>query len=285
MKSRASNLIVGSATLAVVAAALAGVLGLRRIHAIQQRGPLRIIFEGSASGLRQGGSVNFDGVQVGEVISLKLENPRRIVALARVENSAPIRKDTVVVLEFQGLTGIAAISLTGGAAAAPPPPLDADGVPTLVADLTEIVTIRETLQSVDRLIVTNQETVKDALSSFETYTASLAGKGEAMTSVIGEAGGVIDGFDTAMAKVDGAIAKVDTVMPALTSGVSGELHRSVKSLRELIESFDKRSAAFMNEGRRSLSDISQAVNKVDQKRDSGAGAVAHPAQRKRDRQN
>ena len=86
---------------------------------MQQRGPLRIVFEGSASGLLKGGSVNFDGVQVGEVTSLKLESPRKIVALVTLENSAPIRKDTVVGLEFQGLTGVAAISLTGGARAAP----------------------------------------------------------------------------------------------------------------------------------------------------------------------
>jgi phospholipid/cholesterol/gamma-HCH transport system substrate-binding protein len=271
MKSRASNVIIGSAALAVIAAALGGVLAFQKVHRIQQRGPLRIIFEGSASGLHQGGSVNFDGVQVGEVVSLKLENPRRIVALAMVENSAPIRKDTVVGLEFQGLTGIAAISLTGGAAAAPPPPLDADGVPTLTADLTEIVTIRETLQSVDRLIVTNQAMVKDGLQSFETYTATLAGKGDAIDSVVRKTAGAIDSFGSTMAKVDGAITKIDSIMPSLASGEGGQLYQSVKSIRELAESFDKRSAAFMNEGRRSLNDISQAVNKVDRKLDTGTG--------------
>jgi phospholipid/cholesterol/gamma-HCH transport system substrate-binding protein len=271
MKSRASNLIIGSAALAVIAAALGGVLAFQKVHRIQQRGALRIIFEGSASGLHQGGSVNFDGVQVGEVISLKLENPRRIVALTVVENSAPIRKDTVVGLEFQGLTGVAAISLTGGAAAAPPPPLDTDGVPTLTADLTEIVTIRETLQNVDRLIVTNQAMVKDGLQSFETYTATLAGKGEAIDSVVRKADGAIDSFGGAMAKVDGAITKIDGIMPSLADGEGGQLYKSVKSIRELAESFDKRSAAFMNEGRRSLSDISQAVNKVDKKLDAGTG--------------
>jgi phospholipid/cholesterol/gamma-HCH transport system substrate-binding protein len=45
----------------------------------------------------------------------------------------------------------------------------------------------------------------------------------------------------------------------------------VKSLHELVESFNKRSAAFMNEGRRSLMDISQAVTKVDRKLDPRAG--------------
>src|ERR1700682_1103822 len=159
MKARASNLMIGSTTLVVIPSAFVGFLGFQKIHGIAQRGPLRIVFEGSASGLRQGGNVNFDGVQVGEIKSLKLDNPRKVVALTMVDNSAPIRKDTVVGLEFQGLTGVAAISLTGGAAAAPPAPLDLDGIPTLTADLTEIVTIRETLQSVDRLIVTNQAMV------------------------------------------------------------------------------------------------------------------------------
>ena len=74
------------------------------------------MFEGgSANGLAKGGSVNFDGVQVGEVTSLKLESPRKVVALVMLENSAPVRKDTVVGLEQQGLTGVVAISLTGGA--------------------------------------------------------------------------------------------------------------------------------------------------------------------------
>jgi phospholipid/cholesterol/gamma-HCH transport system substrate-binding protein len=271
MKSRAGNLIVGSTTLVFIAVALGGFLALRKIHAVQQRSPLRIIFEGSASGLHPGGSVNFDGIQVGEVLSLRLEDPRHTAALAMVETSAPIRKDTVAGLEFQGLTGLAAISLTGGEAAAPPPPLDADGVPTLNADLTEIVTIRETLQNVDRLIVSNQAAVKEALQSFQGDTAALAGKGDAMTSVIRKAEGAIESFDGAIGKVDGAIAKIGSVMPGLADGDGDDLYHKVKSIRELADSFNKRSAAFMNEGRRSLLDISEAVTKVDRKFDPRAG--------------
>src|SRR6202012_1867479 len=156
MKARASNLMIGTTTLAVIAAAFIGMLGYRKIHSIQQRGPLRIVFEGSASGLHKGGNVNFDGVQVGEILSLTLDSPRKIVALVTIDNSAPIRKDTIVGLEAQGLTGISAISLTGGAATAPPVPLDADGVPTLTADLSEAQTIRDTLHNVDRILVNNQ---------------------------------------------------------------------------------------------------------------------------------
>src|ERR1700674_5654208 len=211
MKARASNLMIGSTTLAAIAAAFVGFLGFQKIHGIAQRGPLRIVFEGSASGLRQGGNVNFDGVQVGEIKSLKLDNPRKVVALAMVDNSAPIRKDTVVGLEFQGLTGVAAISLTGGAAAAPPVPLDKDGIPTLTADLSEIQSIRDTLHSVDRILVGNQATIKDGLLSFETYTASLADKGDAIEKVIGKANNAFAGFDSAM-------TKIDNIIPGLADG-------------------------------------------------------------------
>jgi phospholipid/cholesterol/gamma-HCH transport system substrate-binding protein len=269
MRMRASNLMIGSTTLAVIAAAFIGFLGFRKIHGIQQQGPLRIIFEGSASGLHNGGAVNFDGVQVGEIISLKLETPRKIVALTRVDNSAPIRKDTVVGLEFQGLTGVAAISLVGGAAAAPPVPLDEDGVPTLRADLSETESIRDTLHNVDRVLVNNQAVLKDGLLSFETYTASLASKGDAIDSIIRKAEGAFDSFDS-------AVSKIDNIVPGLANGEDGELFQKVKSIRELADSFNKRSGAFIEEGRRSLLDISQAAVKVTRKFDPEAVSGDNP---------
>ncbi len=258
MKARASNLVLGSSTLVLLAAALVGFLGFQKVHRTQQRGPLRIVFEGAASGLNKGGSVNFDGVQVGEVLSLKLDNPRKIVAFTMVENSAPIRKDTIVGLEFQGLTGVAAISLTGGAAAAPPVPLDEDGVPTLTADLTEIQSIRDTLHNVDHVLVDNRTVMKDALLGFETYTSMLAGQGDAIGSALGKA-------ESALGTFDSTIAKIDDFVPGLADGKDGELYQKVKSIRELAESFNKRSAIFMEDGRRTLFDISQAANKIDRK--------------------
>jgi phospholipid/cholesterol/gamma-HCH transport system substrate-binding protein len=281
MKTRASNLMIGSTTLAVIAAAFAGFLAFQKIHGIRQQAPLRIVFEGSASGLRKGGSVNFDGVQIGQIKSLKLDNPRKVVALVMVDNSAPIRKDTVVGLEFQGLTGIAAISLVGGAHAAPPVPLDDDGIPILTADLSETETIRDSLHNVDRLLVGNQAMLKNTLLNFESYTASLVSKGEAIDSVIRKADGAFESFDSAM-------AKIGDVVPSLVDGKADELFEKVKSIRELAESFNQRSGALMHEGRRSLVDISQAAQKVTRKFDPQAGAAnttssppRNPSQKKR----
>ena len=257
METRANYVLIGSFTLAVIAAAFGFVLWFQSLHTTKQRSPLRVVFEGPAAGLRNGGSVNFNGIRVGEVVSVKLDNPRRVVALAMIENSAPIRKDTLVGLEFQGLTGVAAISLKGGEEAAAPPPLDPDGIPTLTADPNKLqdVTeaIRGTLQNINKIVADNQESVKNSLKNLETFTNSLARNSERI--------------DTVMAKVDGVILKADNLMLGLNTLAGGkdggELFQAVKSIRELADGFDRRSGALMSDGRRTLGDISRAVNNFD----------------------
>jgi phospholipid/cholesterol/gamma-HCH transport system substrate-binding protein len=274
METRASFVLIGSFTLAVIAAAFGFVLWFQSLHTTKARSPIRVIFEGPASGLRNGGSVNFNGIRIGEVISVKLDNPRRVVALAMVENTAPIRKDTLVGLEFQGLTGVAAISLKGGAEAAPPAPLDEDGIPLLTADpnaLQDVTeAIRGTLQNINRVVADNQQAVKNSLRNLETFTSSLARNSEKI--------------DDIMAKVDGVMVKTDHLMLGLNTLAGGreggELFQTVKSIRELAEDFDKRSGALMADGRRTLADISRAVNNLDRNPTRllfGAGNSAAPA--------
>ena len=129
-----------------------------------------MIFEGSASGVRKGSSVNFAGVRVGEVVSLKLDN-HRVIAMTRIDSNTPIHRDTQVGLEFQGLTGIAAISFTGGSADAPPPPAGPDGIPELTADPEGTMgmqeKIRVVLRNVDKVIADNEVGIKDTLRNFE----------------------------------------------------------------------------------------------------------------------
>ena len=185
--------------------------------------------------------------------------------LAMVDSSAPIRKDTVVGLEFQGLTGIAAISLTGGAAAAAAVPEDADGIPVLKADLSEIESIRDTLHNVDRILVGNQAVMREALLSFQTYTASLANKGDVIESIMRKADDAFSGIDT-------AISKIDNVIPGVADGTPDELLEKVNSIRELAETFNRKSSAVMEEGRRSLLDISEAAIKVTRKFDPQGAA-------------
>jgi phospholipid/cholesterol/gamma-HCH transport system substrate-binding protein len=255
---RTTNLVLGATTLAVFAAAFAGMLVFQKVRAVRNQSPLRIVFDGSASGLRKGGGVNFDGVQAGQILSIKLENPRKIVAMVMLDNSAPIRKDTAVGVEFQGLTGIAAISLIGGASAAPPVPLDVDGIPILTADLHEQESITDTLHNVDRVIVDNQSVIKSSLLTFENYTESLKSKGDEISGILAKVDGAFVGFDNVVEKIDG-------VVPGLADGKVPELYEKVQALREMAVTFKQRSAVFMEDGRRTLLDLSEAASRMDRK--------------------
>jgi len=257
--ARKSNLLIGTVTLAAIAVAFGGLLGVQKFRTAQSRSQLRVVFEGgSASGLRRGGPVNFDGVPAGQIVSIKLANPRKIVALVMLDNSAPIRKDTVAGIEFQGLTGVAAVSLIGGAPSAPPAPLDVDGIPVLTADLSDAESIVETLHNVDRMIVSNSAAIKDGLHTFENYTADLRSKGQEIDAVMAN-------VDTAFASFDNAVTKIEGVVPGFVDGKADELFEKMKGLRELADTMKKKSASFIEDGRRTLLDVSDAANKVSGK--------------------
>ena len=274
---KATNLVIGTTTLAVIAAGFMGMLAFQKIRGVRNQSPLRIVFNGSASGLRKGGTVIFDGVPAGEIRSIRLESPNRIVAMVMLDNSAPIRKDTGVGIEFQGLTGVADIALVGGAPSAPPVPLDADGVPILTADWSEQQSITDTLHNVDRVIVENQGAIKDALLSFETYTASLKSKGETIDNIVGKADAAVAGFDSTMDKING-------VLPGLADGKAEELFEKVKSFHELADTYKKKSAVFLEEGRRMLFDVSEAANNMTRKIDPAAGPQGPPRRPQQKRQ-
>ncbi|WJR78840.1 MlaD family protein [Bradyrhizobium sp. NP1] len=273
---RASNVMIGTTTLAAIAVVFVGWLTIQKIRGTQQHSPLRIVFEGgSALGLRKGGAVNFDGIQAGEIRSIKLESPKRVVAEVMLDNAAPLRKDTVAGIEFQGLTGVAAISLVGGAPAAPPVPLDKDGVPVLNANLQDVESIRDSLHNVDRILVNNGTLIRDAMLSFESYTASLKSKGEAIDSIFAKA-------DDAFAGIDRVFNRIDDVLPGMADGRGEELFEKVKTIRELADSFNKRSGVLMEESRRTLLDVSQAANQMAAKLGApGEAASAPPRRQKR----
>ena len=258
MRARASNVMIGTLTLALIAGSLGAWLGYQKLAGAKQKTAFRVIFEGSASGLRQGGSVNFAGIRVGEVVSLKLDHPRRVVALALIDGNTPVKSDTQVGLEFQGLTGIAAISFTGGSDEAPPLKKGPDGVPELTADadgtLNTQEKIRAALRNVDRVISDNEVAVKETLLNFETFTASLSSDGQKIISIIATA-------EDGVAAVDGALDKTKDFLGSLASDkYGGELLPTVISMRELIESFDKKSGAVIADTRKMFGELSQSIN-------------------------
>jgi len=72
-----------------------------------------IYFEGSVSGLSRGSTVRYLGVEVGRVTTIRIDKRAadRVQVIAEIDTQAPISKDTLASLSFQGVTGVLYIDL------------------------------------------------------------------------------------------------------------------------------------------------------------------------------
>lgn len=122
MNSRSSYTIVGGFVIVLGIAFVWGVLWISAGGSPQQFNRYLVYVTESVAGLKVDAPVSFMGVNVGKVeaISIDTSNPKRVRLLLQVREGTPISRDTVASLNFQGLTGIASISLSGGRSDSPP---------------------------------------------------------------------------------------------------------------------------------------------------------------------
>ena len=107
METRARYALIGAFMLAVIAASFAFVYWLENKGGFGERAYYRLRFENSVSGLQGGSAVLFNGIRVGEVTGLALDpdHPDQVIATIGVVSGTPVRSDTRVGIESQGLTG------------------------------------------------------------------------------------------------------------------------------------------------------------------------------------
>ena len=116
METRAPFVVVGAFVLAAIVAVFGFVYWLHNTGGLGPRVTYHVQFDVSVPGLLVGAAVLFNGIRVGEVTDLGLapDSPRRVNATISVASTTPVRSDTKVGLEFQGLTGVPVIALEGG---------------------------------------------------------------------------------------------------------------------------------------------------------------------------
>ena len=175
METRAPFVVVGAFVLAAIVAVFGFVYWLHNTGGVGPRATYHVQFDGSVPGLLVGAGVLFNGIRVGEVTELGLaaDNPRRVNATISVASTTPVRSDTKVGLEFQGLTGVPVIALEGGTL------LTSTGaVPTLIAEsgagqsMTQAA--RDALRKVDSVLSENSEPLKKTIANLQTFTDGLA---------------------------------------------------------------------------------------------------------------
>jgi phospholipid/cholesterol/gamma-HCH transport system substrate-binding protein len=120
METRANYLLIGAFTLLGVLGALGFFLWLAKVEVDRQYAYYDVLFE-SVAGLGEAGDVRYNGLPVGQVVSLGLdpEDPSKVRVRIEVSAQTPIKTDTVAKLESQGVTGVSYVGLSGGGADTP----------------------------------------------------------------------------------------------------------------------------------------------------------------------
>jgi phospholipid/cholesterol/gamma-HCH transport system substrate-binding protein len=190
METDARYVRIGLFTLAVIVAGFLFVYWLHGAGGLRSLAIYQVRFESPVSGLLKGSAVHFNGIRVGEVTEIRLhaDDPRRVTVMTAIDPATPVRADTHVDVEFQGLTGATVIALKGGSAAAPLLKPSGGQPPLLVAgeavgqSLAQAA--REALRRLDAILAENAEPLKSTLGNLNTFSAALARNSDRLDGIV-----------------------------------------------------------------------------------------------------
>ncbi len=281
METRASYILVGVFTLAMIAAAFAYVFWAAKKSEQQAQDYYLIHFDGSVSGLSVTAPVLLNGVRVGEVIAIQLsrDDARTVDVAISVNKDTPIREDSVATLEAQGLTGTSRVAISGGTNESPmltsPPerglPVirsETAGLQAIMRNMPQVLNdVHNTLQHIDTFLSEkNRGSVEAILSNAANITARIDRRMDNIDKILLDIEGAakeLNGLLTdlrpagkdlssAMAKFEDTMSRIDKVASAAAPGLE-------KFSRDGVDDFRR----FMVDARLMLNSLNRLVQKME----------------------
>lgn len=192
METKANYVLIGAFTLLTAALLLVFGLWAAKYSSDRNFQNYQVVFSEPVTGLTEGSSVQYNGIAVGTVESLKLapNDPRKVVALLKLQADIPVKVDTRAKMSMASLTGSPFIQLTGGSPTAPSLLSTSDReIPIILAEPSALQNIADTA---NRLVarmdeVLSEENVKHiagTLQNLELLTGSLSDQREDLRLLI-----------------------------------------------------------------------------------------------------
>lgn len=254
METKARHVLIGSVALAVLLAGAGFGLWIANVELGKSTALYDVYFEEPVSGVQVGGEVRFNGIRLGQVARLRLDedNPDRVHATLALGEEAPIQEGAVARVMPKGITGVSFIQIES--APEPGPPLEAGpGEPHPVIP-SEASPVQQLLGGVPDLL-TKATTLIERLSDLvddetrRSLSRSIA-DAEATTAALREAiERLVPRLEAGARDVSGAARSVERMSDRADAWLSGELPRLTQqaegSLRDL-GSFTRRLDTNLN---------------------------------------
>jgi len=237
METRANYVVIGAFTLLVAVAAVA--FGFFAAHYATDSAwnKYEILFEESVIGLSSGSPVLYNGVNVGRVAELVLnpEDVREVVVTIEVGANVPIHENTVATIRLTGLTGTAAIQLSGGSPDSPllPPGSGEESrIQAISSPLNRLlessegitVTANKVLKQLDALLSdSNIDRIDSVLASLEEFSASLASPDGAWRHLLANMSDTSEALPGLLAELQQTTSRFNEVLADVDKGLVQEL--------------------------------------------------------------
>lgn len=116
METKANYVAVGAFVLICVFGVVVTLLWLAGVQYSQEYEYFQTSFKGPVTGLGNGTTVRYNGIDVGRVTDLHFDpaDPQKVVAMLQVKPALHIRTDSEASIESQGLTGGSYVEISGG---------------------------------------------------------------------------------------------------------------------------------------------------------------------------
>jgi len=247
METRAHHVLIGAFTIGVFLLALVFVLWMSKSSVDRKFNDYEIDFTEAVTGLSTGGLVQYNGIKVGEVIRLHLAaaDPRKVVAIVRLDANAPVRQDTRAKLGLQGVTGLAFIQLSGGAPGSPPLlptaehpipiiPSEESALSKLLASGSDVVTsVNDMLLRLNQIL--SDDNVKRISSTLE-HVEQLSGS---LSDQRGDLSITLKQLADATGELKRTLSTLDTMANTTNALVRDDLRGVLQQTQKALESVEK----------------------------------------------
>ncbi|MBO9399643.1 MlaD family protein [Shimia sp. R9_3] len=203
METRANYLLIGVFALVGLIGSFLFVFWLAKVDLERQYAYYDVLFD-NVSGLGMAGGVRYNGLPVGQVVMLELddEDPSRVRVRIEVGADTPVKTDTIAKLQGQGVTGVSFVALSGGTPEAQALPQFGE-IPTEASALQSVVeSAPELMGKAIELLERLQSVVSD--ENTEAVTSLL----ENLSSASGRLDRTLSEFETLSTDVGSAAREI-----------------------------------------------------------------------------
>ena len=256
METKANYVLIGAFTILVTVVLLLFALWAAKYSSDKEWQNYAVVFNEPVTGLSEGSSVQYNGISVGTVESLRLSpaDPRRVLATLRIQADAPIKVDTRAKMSQSGITGSPFIQLTGGSpSAALLVTVDRREMPVIRTEASALQNIADTA---NRLVarldqVLSEENiahVSNTLENIDNLTGSIAAEREELREIIANARASSVELNATLAKAHNVVDDVDRELANKLPSLVGKLDRTLDKL----ESASDGANGIVNENRAAI---------------------------------